>query len=343
MRFEGICALVLGAALLAAAGQAQAQTPAAAAAPAPAAAAPVPAKDPLDVDPALPIGGGPYRAIMISEPGLPTHTVYRPADLAALGGAKLPIVSWGNGACANIGNRFRWFLSEVASYGYFVVSIGPIEPFSVTGLGAPSFAPAPPAGPRTGAPPPGSPPVKPPTRSSQLIDAINWAIAENSREGSPYFNRLDTSKIAIMGQSCGGVQAIEASADPRVTTTGIWNSAMTPAPTAMGGGALLSKEDLKKMHAPVLYISGDEADQAWPHANEDFRLINHIPVFRAYGRGILHAGTYRDRNGGEYGGIAVAWLNWRLKGDAKAAHMFVGKNCGLCVNPRWVVQQKNLK
>ena len=50
-----------------------------------------------------------------------------------------------------------------------------------------------------------------------------------------------------------------------------------------------------------------------------------------------------ERNGGEFAGIAVAWLDWQMKKDKRAAKLFVGKNCGLCVNPRWVVSSKNLK
>src|SRR6185312_3939166 len=52
-----------------------------------------------------PIGSGPHPAIMEVDPGLPTHTLYRPADLAA--GGRLPVVVWGNGACWNAGNSFR--------------------------------------------------------------------------------------------------------------------------------------------------------------------------------------------------------------------------------------------
>ena len=37
------------------------------------------------------------------------------------------MVLWGNGACANGGDRFRWFLSDIASYGYLVIAIGPIK------------------------------------------------------------------------------------------------------------------------------------------------------------------------------------------------------------------------
>ena len=40
--------------------------------------------------------------------------------------------------------------------------------------------------------------------------------------------------------------------------------------------------------------------------------------------------------------VAVAWLNWQLKGDQRASLMFEGANCGLCVNPRWVVRKKKI-
>src|ERR1043165_9700681 len=47
-------------------------------------------------------GTGPFKAIMISESSLPTHTVFRPSDLhAAAKKGNIPIIVWGNGACAN--------------------------------------------------------------------------------------------------------------------------------------------------------------------------------------------------------------------------------------------------
>ena len=70
--------------------------------------------------------------------------------------------------------------------------------------------------------------------------------------------------------------------------------------------------------------------------------IDQVPVFRAYGHGVVHEGTYSERNGGEFAGIAVGWLNWQLKGDQQASHLFVGPSCGLCANPHWVVRSKKL-
>src|SRR5690349_15092472 len=69
--------------------------------------APSPGTAPPEVPANTPLGSGPDPAIMQVDPGLPTHTLYRPEDLAAAG--KMPVVVWGNGACWNAGNSFRWF------------------------------------------------------------------------------------------------------------------------------------------------------------------------------------------------------------------------------------------
>ena len=271
----------------------------------------------------------PYAAaVMESDPGLPTHTVYRPADLAALGEKKLPILAWANGACANEGDAFAKFLTEIAGHGYLAVAIGPI-------VGPKPQASGPAPRPDMNAPPK--------TTSSQLIDAIDWAVAENARSGSRYKGRLDVKKIAVMGMSCGGLQAIEASADPRVTTTGVWNSGVLGTGTGGLPGANVTKASLKALHGPAIYVSGDASDIAFGNANDDFARIDHIPVVRAYEDGVGHGGTYSQPRGGSFGEVAVAWLNWQLKADATGRAMFVGPDCRLCARPGWRVERKGLK
>jgi hypothetical protein len=287
-------------------------------------------------------GSGPYKAVMEMDAGLPDHTVYRPEDLSALNGAKLPIVVWGNGACVNVGNAFQNFLTDISSYGYLVIALGPIVQRNLSAIPPPQAPVAPQGTPAdTTALPLNLPPAA--THPSQMIDAIQWAMAENDRAGSKYYKQLDSREVAVMGQSCGGVQAIEVAADRRVTTAVIWNSGLFAKPTNMGGGKTLSKSDLESIHVPMAYISGDAQDIAFNNANADFDYLTKIPAFRAYERGVGHGGTYREPNGGEFSGVGVAWLNWQLKGDPRAARMFRGSDCGLCVNPKWVVRTKNLK
>src|SRR4051812_45782326 len=72
--------------------------------------------------PETPLGTGRFKAVMATDAGLPAHVLYYPADLKKAG--KLPVVAWGNGACINAGNRFRIFLTEIASHGYLVAANG---------------------------------------------------------------------------------------------------------------------------------------------------------------------------------------------------------------------------
>jgi dienelactone hydrolase len=295
---------------------------------------------------ATPLGTGPLKAIMEVDPTLPKHTVYRPNDMSAVGASRLPIMAWGNGACSANGNSFRVFLTEIASNGYLIIANGPIGPDSAQF--PPTMAPKSKTVPE-GARAPAKPPVArgvtftPQTTTAQLLEAIDWAIAENSRQGSRYYGKLDTTKIAVAGMSCGGVQAIEASVDPRIKATIVANSGLMAEPTTMSGsGKPVPKESLNLMHAPVLYMSGDESDIAYANANDDFDKISHIPVFRAYQKGIGHGGTYHDADGGTFGKVTLAWLDWQLKGDKEAAKMFHGAACGLCSGSQWVIRKKKI-
>ncbi len=263
-------------------------------------------------------GTGPFKAIMVSESSLSTHTIFRPSDLnVATKNNKLPIIVWGNGACANSPWEHVNFLSEVASYGFLVIAIGPM----------------PQEGERS----------RERSTSSQLTDAINWAIARNNDKDSPYFRKLDTKSIAVSGMSCGGLQALEIAPDPRVTTAVICNSGILPNPGAgMPGMPALTKDQLSKLHTPTLYLLGGEKDIAYKNGMDDFNRINHVPVFVA-NMDVGHGGTYGQPHGGEFSKVATAWFQWQLKKDKEAAKMFTGDVSGLSKNPNWKVDRKNIK
>ncbi len=266
---------------------------------------------------------GRYTAVMEMDATLADHTVYRPADLSKVPG-KLPVVSFGNGGCINIGSAFKTLLGEVASHGYLAIATGPI-----------AQEPAVPG---------------PQSKTESLVKAIDWAIAENARTGSPYYGRIDTTKVAVAGQSCGGLQAIAVGADPRVTTVLVLNSGIIRGgiPTPDGGtrqpaGYLpASDADLPKLHTPMLYLIGGEKDQAHRGAEGDFEAIQKVPVFNA-NTPVGHGGTWQQPGGGAMGKVAIDWLNWRLKGDAAAAKTFNGDPCGLCKDTAWTVKRKSWK
>ena len=160
------------------------------------------------------------------------------------------------------------FCSDIASYGYFVIALGPIAR-TASPMPTANHGPDPPeTGQRAGAgklPPPA-------THSAQLIDASTGRSPPTSTPAARFYHHLKTDAIAVMGQSCGGAQAIEASADPRVRTTVIWNSGLFREPTRMAGGKPLTKKDLDLLHAPTAYISGDAEDIAYRERQRGFRL-----------------------------------------------------------------------
>lgn len=264
-------------------------------------------------------GTGPFKAVMASDRTFATHTVFRPNNLGAPGTTKLPIIAWGNGACANSPWEHVNFLSEIASYGFLVVAIGPM----------------PAEGQRGG---PGGT-----TKSSLLTDAINWAIAQNSDKTSPYYDKLEVTKIAVAGMSCGGLQTLEVATDPRVVTAMICNSGILPTPNAgKSGMPQLTKDQLEKIRVPMIYILGGKRDIAHDNGMDDFRRINHVPVFAA-NLDVGHGGTYRQPHGGDFAKVATAWLQWQLKHDREAEKMFVGNPSGVEKMPGWTVEKKNIQ
>ena len=243
-------------------------------------------------------GSGPYPADYETSSGLPNHTIFRPGNLPS---EKMPIFVWGNGACSANGLSQQYFLREIASHGFLAIANG-----NPNGSGS--------------------------TTSQMLTQSIDWAVAENSRQGSKYFGKLDTGKIAVGGFSCGGLEAYAVSNDSRITTTTIFSS-----------GLLNDSDDfqLRRLTKPIAYFIGGPSDIAYPNAMDDWgKLPAGLPAFMG-NLNVGHGGTYDQNNGGEFGRVAVLYLKWRLKGDTTAGANFVGPNCGLC-NTQWQVQQKNL-
>jgi hypothetical protein len=306
------------------------------------------------------VGSGPYAAIVEGDSGAPDHTIYRPKDLSPFNKDNpMPVLAWGNGGCSSSSQMHANFLAEVASHGFLVVALGP---FNASGGGS-----------AMGMMGGGG------TKSAQLLDALDWVTKENKREDSKYYRKVDLSKFAVAGMSCGGLQALEVSTDTRVKTTLVMNSGIlntsggapgagvpgggmmrgapgggAPGSGAPGGGIrgaggggmmgmpALEKDFLKKLHAPVIYIIGGPSDMAYPNAADDFARIDVVPVAMTNLDGVGHGGTYSQPNGGEFGKVAVAWLKWQLKKDDIAKKMFSGEDCGLCKDTKWKYEKKKM-
>ncbi len=263
-------------------------------------------------------GTGKYKAIMMTESSLPTHTIFRPQNISVFCRKnKLPIIAWGNGACLNSPWEHVNFLNEVASHGFLVIAIGkmPVE------VGEQERGRS---------------------ASKQLLDAIDWAIAQNKDKNSPYFNKIDTKKIAVSGMSCGGLQTLEVAPDPRISTIVVCNSGLFTNPKGgMPGMPQMDKQHLQKIHTPTLYLLGGKSDIAYENGMDDFMRINHVPIFVG-NMDVGHGGTYRQPHGGEFARVATHWYKWQLKNDREAGKLFTGNPCGLSQSEVWTVEKKKM-
>lgn len=276
-----------------------------------------------------PGGTGPTPAVVEYLKARPENTYYHPARLPA---EPLPIVLWGNGGCRDDSLSAAQFLREVSSHGYFVVVAGPPreEPKLIAA----------------------NPPITMPvtdrarqlekrgpdaTTPEQIVAGLDWALARNADPKSPWYRHLDPSRIAVMGHSCGGLQAIRISADPRIKATVLFNSGVFNNSNDGISALSVKKAELNNLHAPIAYIIGGPVDIAWPQAIDDVARIVHVPLFFAHSP-IGHSGTFRTaENGGQYAQIAVRWLDYQLKGVAEDKAFFTGPDCGLCKWPGWSV------
>jgi len=274
----------------------------------------------VDIGRQLPLEGaplavrGPYEVVSGPAFGLGGQVIWRPADLSGFPSKDtLPVMAWGNGGCGIDSTRYGGFLGTIASHGFLVISTIPIE--GQRGQGTPEH----------------------------MIAAFNWAEAENAREGSPLKGKIAVDRMAAMGQSCGGFSSVSAGSDPRVGTVGMFNSAVQPPnPNGQGRGGAANTDALARIRGPILLINGGEVDFMYEPAQQNFAIIDHVPVFYGARFNAGHTATVFHPGGGEFANVASNWLKYVFKKDAIAGKMFVGANCSLCVLDTWETMSKKL-
>jgi dienelactone hydrolase len=295
---------------------------------------------------------GPYRVVMEMDPSLPDHTIFRPQNISRVKG-KLPVVAVAHGGCYDVGNFSSRYTYEIASYGFLVIASGEISPEleeATEKLAAAKHK----ADARSEKPPVFDLATAVPedqlkrSRTSRLYEAMDWAKTQNKKTGSTYKGRLDIDKMAVMGASCGALQALDAALGQGVKTAVIMNSGIMRTGVPEGEEArkimefldLPGPDDLKKLHVPVIYLNGGPTDIAFDNSEKDFAEIENAFVFKG-DLDVGHGGTFLEPHGGRFAEAATQWLLWQLKGDKKAEKMFLGDKCGICTDPEWKVKRKN--
>lgn len=258
-------------------------------------------------------GTGPHEVVVEtnSDSGINEGTIFRPADLG--GTQKYPIFVWGQGGCSRNGLSNATAMAEIASHGYFVVADGTpngsgnrtMDRADLAGMGAP------------------------------LIAYVDWAIAENEKPCSAYYQSLDVTKIASNGFSCGGLMAQGTVLDPRIVTWGVTSSGMAGA----------TDDFYAAIGTPVLFVEGGPDDVAYEGALQGYTRVSELDVpVMWFDKALGHGGDLFQPDGGDFTKINLAWLNWWLKGDegVTGKGLLVGSNCPYCSDSSWDVAAANL-
>ena len=270
------------------------------------------------------------------EEMFPGYTVFYPQDLSAFPKKdKLPILVMSGPGCVKSAAPFRPFFEEMAAHGYLMIACGPLT------MG----------GPRPGGDgrPEGAAPRMAQNTKEDMLAAIDWAFAENERKDSPFYGKIDTKNVSVMGQSCGGILCLDIMTDPRITLLTMFNTGLFAAPAGGGfsmGGVQSEPKDqvFARLKVPIAYFVGG-TDMARPNATDDYPYIENVPVFLAVREieGDAHGGTFREEKGGAFGEAAVAWLDWNLKGRKGEAAKFLGDDNMFDSDPLWIeYKHKNI-
>jgi hypothetical protein len=206
------------------------------------------------------------------------YTVYRPATWPS---DKVPIITWGNGTCAQP-EGYGALLRYVASHGYFVIAANSRQVAS----------------------------------GVEMRHALDFAAAANGDPTSPYYQKLDTTKIGAMGHSQGSGATATASSDSRILDVILFN-----------GGTNASK--------PYVAVSGD-MDIGGQTPASMASAINGAPkaawvyYHNPAGIGMIRGHLVLMMTPQRLEDWTVAWWDMTLKGDTSVRDWFVGTNCKLC-------------
>jgi predicted alpha/beta-hydrolase family hydrolase len=236
-------------------------------------------------------------------------TVFRPSNPQAVD-RTLPVLAFGNGACAHTDNReVTRALTFIASKGFVVVDTGSAD-------GSPNGVPS-------GSPIP-----------SLLTDAITWAEREQNRSGAPLRQHLDLSKVATAGHSCGGLEAMVAAQDRRVSAVVSLNSGFF-ADGAFG----YPRSEIGKLHTPALFLDGGASDIAYANNQATYDLAT-VPAVLARQPQAGHVGFITGAQTTDGMTTVVQFLDMVLNGNQTArAHIL--SPSGLAAKAPWEVATKN--
>jgi len=322
-------------------------------------------------------GTGPYKAEVIADESLPTHTIYRPQDMKAAVEVqgKLPVILYANGACANNNVEMRLLLSEVASHGYIAIAIGPYDERSTVEQWRSVLYSSYPEGKEiifaTGEkfiPLTAEQKAAMEAEKKAQMEAAQKAAAKAKKSSK----KTEPAPAPFQTYAKQLLEAMDWITEKSVDESSEYYHLIDLENVALmgqscGGAQVLavahdprvktcvilnsgigemamsgaSKENLKNLHTPMFYLNGGPIDIAYANANLDFDRIQDLPVV-LYTSLDGHNGTYYEKNGGAYAVAVTRWLDWQLKGQQYKSAVFYDDEYAHQLFPTWSFRRKNM-
>lgn len=236
--------------------------------------------------------------------------VYRPSNLADSGYCH-PILIWANGYrdnpeqnppdCIVDSGANRWcgqylpLLDHLASHGFVVVA--PLSTATAEGDPLPTTA------------------------------GLDWILEQAEDSTSPYYHRLDTTKIGQLGHSYGGMSTCMTASDPRFSAL----------------ATICGTRALSGVHTPMLFFcGGNDTTVNCSGVRDVFLTVTDQPAFFINEKNADHGSWVYQGPGGVSLSMAAAWFRVHLMGDEANRNYFYGDNCKFCTDNRVEVEQNSL-
>ncbi|KAF3017745.1 hypothetical protein E8E14_005721 [Neopestalotiopsis sp. 37M] len=168
------------------------------------------------------------------------------------------------------------------------------------------------------------------TKVQDQRDSLDWAF----KGGADKYGTINLENVTTAGHSCGGLEAMStAYHDERVKRIMMFDIAIF-----QDNRRYL----LQEIKVPVAWFVGGPKDMGYPNAEKDYSMLNAgLPAFKA-SLDTGHGGTYAATNGGKFGRVAVAYLEWQYRGNATSKAVLLDPaSRGSLVSDHWNVTSKN--
>lgn len=255
------------------------------------------------------LAGGSFEVSVYEEPVLQVfkkYVIYYPAELET-SEKQYPVIVICNGSGTPI-SKYPAVPKHYASWGFIV--IGTEEEHAWNGFGA--------------------------EMSVRHLQRLNDNEQIEEGKANIFYQKIDLSKVGIVGHSQGGVGVLNAiTAQPHKDT---YKAAVSLSPTNKElAHALEWDYDATLVNVPILLISGAGGGDDWVVTGEQLKSIyRDIPAYKIMAR---RNNTIHNEVLYAPDGYVTAWFMWQLQGDQNAAKAFAGDGAELLVNPLYQDQQ----